>query len=456
MPHYKCLSEEMKRSASFMLLGLVKDKELPRGAIVEISKKFSVHRSTISRLWKKTRATLLNTEAGGHEDSVLATTTDLWSTINPVDDKKTNIFATRFHERTLGKVYDRAAVKQQVTTIPLKKRTTYKRLAKELQLSTTTIWRMVREENNLRRHTSSVKPTLTNNNKVQRIEFALTKIDNNSRGPLFIDMMNEVHVDEKWFFITKNQETYIMSPDEDEPKRNIKHKGYVTKVMFLCAMARPRYDATKRQMWDGKVGLWPIGHFAPAQRSSVNRPSGTPIWNNDTVDREMYRKFLINDVLPAIVDCWPASEWNDENTTIHIQQDGAKAHIACDDEEWMNALRSFGVQQKINIYTQPPNSPDCNINDLGFFNSLQAEYNTCAPSSATDILTMVDESFHKLKGDTINRIWLTYQSCLNAILDNHGHNEYKIPHLGKETLEKNGSLPLCLKVTPNASFYFEE
>ena len=70
---------------------------------------------------EKTRATLLNTEAGGHEDSVLATTTDLWSTINPVDDKKTNIFATRFHERTLGKVYDRAAVKQQVTTIPLKK-----------------------------------------------------------------------------------------------------------------------------------------------------------------------------------------------------------------------------------------------------------------------------------------------------------------------------------------------
>ena len=39
---------------------------------------------------------------------------------------------------------------------------------------------------------------------------------------------------------------------------------------------------------------------------------------------------------------------------------------------------------------------------------------------------------------------------MNKILDCHGGSNYKIPHLGKEKLEREGRLPLVLKVTETA------
>ena len=46
----------------------------------------------------------------------------------------------------------------------------------------------------------------------------------------------------------------------------------------------------------------------------------------------------------------------------------------------------------------------------------------------------------------INRTWLTLQSCLNEILLNDGGNEYKIPHMNKAKLEREGRLPTVLEV----------
>jgi len=43
------------------------------------------------------------------------------------------------------------------------------------------------------------------------------------------------------------------------------------------------------------------------------------------------------------------------------------------------------------------------------------------------------------------------QSVLNQIIDHHGGNSFKIPHLGKEQLQKENQLPLVLEVTQNAS-----
>ena len=31
-----------------------------------------------------------------------------------------------------------------------------------------------------------------------------------------------------------------------------KHKSHIERVMFLCAVARPRYDNHARHVWDGK------------------------------------------------------------------------------------------------------------------------------------------------------------------------------------------------------------
>jgi len=39
--------------------------------------------------------------------------------------------------------------------------------------------------------------------------------------PKFIDMHNIVHIDEKWYFMTKNGKKYYLTPEEDDPERTI-------------------------------------------------------------------------------------------------------------------------------------------------------------------------------------------------------------------------------------------
>jgi hypothetical protein len=75
---------------------------------------------------------------------------------------------------------------------------------------------------------------------------------------------------------------------EKPPKRAVKHKSWILKVMFLCAQACPRYDHQKQQMWGGKLGIWPIGSYTLAQHSSINRPAGTTEWENTTINQELY------------------------------------------------------------------------------------------------------------------------------------------------------------------------
>jgi hypothetical protein len=58
-------------------------------------------------------------------------------------------------------------------------------------------------------------------------------------------------------------------------KRTVVHKLYIPKVMFCAANARPRWDAGRNEMFDGKVGMWPIATQVPAARSSRNRSAGT-------------------------------------------------------------------------------------------------------------------------------------------------------------------------------------
>lgn len=55
---------------------------------------------------------------------------------------------------------------------------------------------------------------------------------------------------------------------------------------------------------------------------------------------------------------------------MHVQQDNAPAHVAADDEFVAEQSKSNGCD--IILQQQPPNSPDFNVLDLGFFRSLQS------------------------------------------------------------------------------------
>jgi hypothetical protein len=66
----------------------------------------------------------------------------------------------------------------------------------------------------------------------------------NMRRPKFYGQYDKVHPDEKWFCMSKDGERYLLVDDEEAPTRWVRHKKYMTKVMFLCALARPRWDPT--------------------------------------------------------------------------------------------------------------------------------------------------------------------------------------------------------------------
>jgi len=80
------------------------------------------------------------------------------------------------------------------------------------------------------RHTNALKPALTDEHLFARIDYCLSMRDpeNLARYQTMYDM---VHVDEKWFFLTSDNECYILADGEEPPYRSVCHKGYISKVM---------------------------------------------------------------------------------------------------------------------------------------------------------------------------------------------------------------------------------
>ena len=217
---------------------------------------------------------------------------------------------------------------------------------------------MLLQKDVCRVHTSSLKPTLTEENKMSRMELALSFVDKNN--PSKVENMEDlIHVDEKWFYLTKDGQRFIIAADEEEPYRHVQHKSILTKIMFLCAVARPRYDTNKNAWFNGKIGIWPIGKWEPAKRKSKKRAKGTPVWKNQLINWDVYREYLIQKLLPVVKEKWPRN-----NARIRLQQDGAKSHILEDDAEFKEAVQQIGLN--LTVFTQAPNSSDTNILDLGF------------------------------------------------------------------------------------------
>ena len=359
------------------------------------------------------------------------------------------------------KKWDVEAMKEAVRNLRLTERQNFCMLAQNIAVPVPTLHRLFKK-GCFRRHTSALKPFLTEENKVARVAYCLEEIDGATvvgvGPPHFKDMFDRVDIDEKWFYQTSDGKNYILTAaefdsdndgeeeEEANPHRTISHKSHIPKVMFLCAQARPRWDPHRNAIWDGKIGLWPIGHRAPAQRTSIRRPAGTMVWHDEVVTRDVYRRLLLTKVFPAIKDQWPRGEWQRPNFIIRVQQDGAPTHVDPADEQLLQGLQDLAIENKVLLYTQPANSPDCNINDLGFFRALQALYQKSTPSNVDEIIANVLQAYQDYDHRKINRIWLSLQCCLNKIIDHLGNNDYQIPHMQKERLEREGNLPVTIAV----------
>ncbi|KAM0860771.1 hypothetical protein ACQ4PT_046328 [Festuca glaucescens] len=400
-----------KQTAYAMILERTAPGVMSRGVSQEVSVLTGIPVGTLQKWWKKCK------EVGG---------------MHGLENKKSkNCGRKRI-------AFDPEVIKQ----VELRNRTTLKDLANELNMAKTTLWRRL-QEGLFRRHTNAIKSTLTDDNKVARVRFCLSMFDELTlpEDPTFKEMYNVIHIDEKWFYRTRGSQNYYLAPDEEDPYKSTQSKNFIEKVMFLAAVARPRYDADGAITFDGKLGIWPFTYEEEAKRKSKNRDAGTMVTKVlPAVTKDVSRQYMINFLLPAIRARWPAAE---RGTPIFIQQDNAKTHIPVDDPEFIAAAQADGWD--ICLTCQPPNSPDLNILDLGFFAALQSLFHKLSPGSIDDIVLKVQQAFVEYPPERSNRIFLSLQACMCEVLKQLGGNRYKVPHLRKAVLERLGTLPVALQ-----------
>ena len=411
------LLQQQKRALG-LLLSRLKDGVLPWGSLTIIADEIGVACSAISRLWWQA--------CRAREQSLI---------ITPEIASRNNSHANCLK-------YSHAEFRQGLKEIPRRHCKTYHSTAKAMGVTLSTVQRMLLHRDVCRVHTSSLKPTLMEENKMLRMELVLSFIDENNTSK-FENMEDLIHIDEKWFYLTKDGQRFIIATDEEEPYRHVQHKSFLMKIMFLCAVARPRYDMNKNAWFDGKIGIWPIGKWELVKRSSKKHAKGTPVWKNQCITRDVYREYLIQKFLLAVKERWPM-----HNGRIRLQQDGAKSHILEDDMEFKEVVDEIGLN--LTMFTQLPNSPDTNILDLGFFRAIQS-FNDDCPANEEELIKSVEKVYGEYPFRKLNHVWLTLQSCLNMIIENDGGNDYKIPHMGKESMERMGLLPGVLDVTPAGS-----
>ncbi|KAL6845041.1 hypothetical protein ACP4OV_025214 [Aristida adscensionis] len=298
-----------------------------------------------------------------------------------------------------------------IAALALDKRTTLRAMADALGVKKTTVHRWFKE-GKLRQHSNTLKPYLKDSNKKTRLQHCLSMLDGDTlhNAPKFIDMKNIVHIDEKWFNTIKKAKKFYMLPEEEDPLRTIHNKNSIPKCMLLCVVTPPRHDDEGTCYFDGKLGIWPLlDSIALAQRSSQNREKGTPITQSVIVTKEVSRQYLT-----AIVAKWPRE----------VQQTGLD----------------------IRIFNQPPNSPDFNVLDLGFFASLQSKTFLTRSRNMDELIHNVQQEFSTYDPLLIRNVFLTLQGCMVEIMKKGGGSGYKIPHMNKNALEAAEILPTSLSV----------
>ena len=86
----------------------------------------------------------------------------------------------------------------------------------------------------------------------------------------------------------------------------------------------------------------------------------------------------------------------------------------------------------IELTKQPPQSPDLNVLDLGYFTSIQGLQQKKDFQDVKDLVETVIASFEQLEVSKLTNVWLTLQLVMLAILWVGGDNTYNVTHINKK------------------------
>jgi hypothetical protein len=197
-----------------------------RGAFVEVASYFPFTVVTVSRIWHRAAE---SAEANGYYDS-----------------------PSLMKGRCGRRKSDRSGELERLRDVPIPQRSTIRSAAAACGLPPTTLYRHI-QAGSLCPAASMTKPLLTDANKLQRLQFCLSHVGKTSR--MFDAMYDVVHADEKLFYVTEVKKRFYLLHDKDIPYRALKQKSHITKVMFLAAVARPRWNGATNTQFGGLIGI---------------------------------------------------------------------------------------------------------------------------------------------------------------------------------------------------------
>jgi hypothetical protein len=214
--------------------------EIPRGEKVKAARNFNVAPRTVSRVWDDVCSVM---EAHLIKEMKLEGLHLFDERTLPLIQFPDHVFQSKKKGRCGGHgKKDRAELTKALLNVPLNERGTYRDAASQLNVSKDLVKRLV-DEGAVRVHTSAVKPYLTDPNKDERFQWAISKIDLASIAVLsytdrpcqFVGMYDEVHVDEKWFNETFEKRRYFLAHGEANPVRSVRHKKHI-RTGIVCGV----------------------------------------------------------------------------------------------------------------------------------------------------------------------------------------------------------------------------
>ena len=145
--------------------------KLTFGAVKEASAHFGCHRNTVTNIWKRRTKTM--------------------TLVNPMGD-----LASRIKGNSGRKPIDDEETLECLKRVKLCQRSTFRGAAAASKVSVKVIQRLVRS-GRFSRRTSTLKPALTQQNKIGRLHYCLSKVDPVTKR--FDPMYNTVMIDKKIF-----------------------------------------------------------------------------------------------------------------------------------------------------------------------------------------------------------------------------------------------------------------
>ena len=116
-------------------------------------------------------------------------------------------------------------------------------------------------------------------------------------------------------------------------------------------------------------------------------------------------------------------------TQLLYQQNAARPHTA---RVKTQVFASHGKMKgfSIEVVVQPAQSPNLNVYDFAFFNSLQSDVSLVAKETRRDLLDAIIKCWHEYPLETIERVWrcLLYSSFHGVLESSFADNDYKIHH----------------------------